>query len=804
MNENEFSRKGKYIIRWNTFTWDYSRENEKKIIDIFSKKYNVPKSQIKVEANTIVVDESGNEVSIKSEIIDNIQDKNFQQKLFQDYIKMNNIENINFDEILKFDNEVNDQIDYTSYEKLSKINVKWIEFKNFLSFGNELQRLDFQTLNGIVLVNSIPVNQAGKTTITSELLHFLLYGKTSKSKTMDKIFNRFLKSETEVIVRGCLGINGEDYIIERILTRPKKRTKTSKTTSSLKYYKVIDKTWNPDEPLTEYDPSTFNNQSEDVTKTNKIIKESLMKEMDFELISVADSKTLDALIDTSETNLSKIFSRFLGINVIEDKENIAKGIWKDKSGKLLSNQYNTETLQNDIIENKRKIENSNSIILSIKEKLSTCDGNIIRYNSEKDNILSTKGKIDETLVKLDIHTQETLRNNLIEKGKNLRAEQNSYTEKVNELVNINVDKNLVENNRRTILGLTSEIATIKNEIKNLQNVNLQLNNSRVCPTCKREYDPQTIYNIEQSISENTGKINVLIEQGVEKNTIKQNIEAQNIILEEQLKKIDERNKYELKLAQVNINIANTTNEYLKVDQLINNYQSNRDAIARNNQIDIAISNINIKITTEQQLRDSLLREVAQEETNIKQLENIIKNNEDIIGKLYIENEFVRHYKLYLNLLSKDGIKKIVLRNVLPIINSSLNNLLGDLVDFSIEVQISDKNDIGFFIIKESENGESEYGDLISSSGYERTMSALALRTVLSKYSSIPTLNFILFDEVTARTGDSNFPSLFEMFKRIESSYQFIFVISHSTEFNQYFENIITITNENNVSKIKKQ
>jgi hypothetical protein len=294
----------------------------------------------------------------------------------------------------------------------------------------------------------------------------------------------------------------------------------------------------------------------------------------------------------------------------------------------------------------------------------------------------------------------------------------------------------------------------------------------------------------------------LIQEGIKLNTNKEQIEQQNINLEEQLKKVDERNKYELKLAQVNVNIANTTNQYLQIDQLINNYQANRDAIARNNQIDISINNINIKIKTENDLRDLLLREIAQLDNSNVQLSNNIKTNDDIIGKLYIENELIRHYKLYLTLLSKDGIKKIILRNVLPIINSSVSNLLGDLVNFGVEVTISDKNDIGFSIIKENESGESEYGDLTSASGFERTMSALALRSVLAKYSSIPSLNFACMDEITARTGSENFGVLYEMFQRIEPAYQFIFVISHSTEFNQYFDNIITIINEKNISRIK--
>jgi hypothetical protein len=46
-----------------------------------------------------------------------------------------------------------------------------------------------------------------------------------------------------------------------------------------------------------------------------------------------------------------------------------------------------------------------------------------------------------------------------------------------------------------------------------------------------------------------------------------------------------------------------------------------------------------------------------------------------------------------------GISKLVLRSVLPIINSEMERLLEDVCDFAVEIFIDDKNNVQFLIVK---------------------------------------------------------------------------------------------------------
>ena len=61
----------------------------------------------------------------------------------------------------------------------------------------------------------------GSKTVVS--LHTIL-----KVQTLDKIFNKHLIDAVNANVEGCIEIDGEDYIIKRVLTRPSLSRRTEK------------------------------------------------------------------------------------------------------------------------------------------------------------------------------------------------------------------------------------------------------------------------------------------------------------------------------------------------------------------------------------------------------------------------------------------------------------------------------------------------------------------------------------------------------------------------------------------------
>ena len=139
-----------------------------------AKKYNISEKNISVEVNYNTINETG---IIENNATQNIHDPKFQQELMKQFISINDIKDIDFEEILKIDSQINSLIDYDSYDKSKKYTIKWVKWSNFLSYGPD-NFFDFTKLNGLVLLNGEPANKSGKSTFAYDLLHFLLFGKT--------------------------------------------------------------------------------------------------------------------------------------------------------------------------------------------------------------------------------------------------------------------------------------------------------------------------------------------------------------------------------------------------------------------------------------------------------------------------------------------------------------------------------------------------------------------------------------------------------------------------------------------------
>jgi hypothetical protein len=69
-------------------------------------------------------------------------------------------------------------------------------------------------------------------------------------------------------------------------------------------------------------------------------------------------------------------------------------------------------------------------------------------------------------------------------------------------------------------------------------------------------------------------------------------------------------------------------------------------------------------------------------------EENIKDKNKLIEQIKKEKDVETIYKLYIEMIGKKGINKLVLRSVLPIINSELQRLLDDVTDFEVEISIS--------------------------------------------------------------------------------------------------------------------
>lgn len=783
------SKKAKIHIHWNVTLYNYSEEAEKNIIAKASKKYGIPKNNIKVIPNYVMIDESGKKISITNDIIQNIQNPSFQVELFQKYLQINKIEDADFDLIRKIDADINTNIDYNVYDKYRRYSVKWISWSNFLSYGKE-NFFDFTSLKDIVLLNGEPANQSGKTTFAIDLLHFLLFGKTEKVPTQNLIFNKHLSRETNVIVEGCLNIDGQDYIIKRTLSRPaiEKRTKKSKVTQKVEYYRIIG---SDKEELVDY---VDNEQEENSIQTNKAIKEAIGREDDFDLIISVTESNLDDLIKKKESERGRLLSRWIGLLPLEEKDKIAREKFNsDIKPFLLSNRYNRETLKTecdaynieikDLRENNKRLLSENKLV----------EKEIEKYESTKNNLLLAKQTIDENIAKIDIITLKKKIEEITNLGKSKKNALEEIEIELKQIGNIDfsineydelVEKRASEVARKGVIG--EQYKNIKHNIEHLQK-------SEFCPTCGRKLE-----NVD-----NTDKIKELQE---EEKRIIENGKKSNILIEEYNKKIEslktkrelytKANELKVKKSALEVNLGNLRNELLEKISIHDSYNKNSEAIDKNNKLDIEIRNTEQHLKVKRQEKDNNNWQLNSNEATIKNDLKEIEQRKKIIDQLTDEEIKVKNWKIYLQLVGKDGISKMVLRDVLPVVNAKINMLLSDVCDFDVVVEINEKNDINFCMIKDNVKS-----DLTSGSGFEKTASSMALRAVLGSLSTMPKPNFIVLDEVYGRVAKENLENVHNLINKVCEDYDFVITVSHLDTVKDWADTTITVLKEDNISKL---
>ena len=785
----ELGSKARVLVNWNVSMYDYSKDKEKEIISKISKKYSIPKEKVRVSPQFLTVGENGEDLSVTTEIIQNIQDPIFQQKLFKEYLSLNDIKDYDFERISAIDAEINAKIDYQVYDKYRRYCVKWVKWDNFLSYGSD-NFFDFTKMKGLVLLSGEPANQSGKTTFAIDLLHFLLYGKTTKVDTLAKVFNKHIPNATQVRVEGCITIDGEDYIIKRTITRPalSKRSAKSKVSQKVEYYKIIGDT------QTELEEYVDNQQEENSVQTNKVIKEAIGRESDFDLIMSISETTLDELVKKKEAERGRLLSRWIGLLPIEEKEALAREKFNSEiKPSLISNLYSSASVTEERDAFLMRIETLTKDNTKLEEENKKTDTTIANLEQTKQTLSNAKKGIDTELAKIDIATLSKQMEECLIQGKTKKNEHDNIVKELKELENIEFSIEEYESTQKTLNEATTRLAVLGEKYSSTKQQIEKLKKSEYCPTCGRKLDNVDNSSMIETLSKELSSIG---EDGRKAREESNALSKQMEELKNKRLKYEERNKIEVKQAALELNLERLRSEYKDLASKKKEYEKNSEAIDKNNEIELQIRNTDELIRSNRECFQNNLQIIARNKSDVESYKGEIKKREDILKRIAEEETLVKNWKIYLDLVGKNGITKMVLRKALPIINAQLVQLLSDVCDFDIEVAINSKNDVVFNLIKDGVRS-----DLNSGSGFELTASALALRAVLADMSTIPRMCGVVLDEVWGRVARDNYDNMRHLIEKISKSYEWMFLISHLNEVKDWCESNVVVTKENNISKI---
>jgi DNA repair exonuclease SbcCD ATPase subunit len=773
------STHAKIKVYWDDFTHNYSKENKVKIRNYFATKYGVNRNNINVVYRPIKKNAKGDTIEIDGAGIENIMDVNYQRALMKEIIDRDG-KSVDFDRIIALDNKVNGELNVDLTESQHKTwSLKWLMIDNFLSFG-ENNYIPFSKLKGLTVVNSEPANTGGKTSFTIDSIKFLLHGTTTKTDKNEQIFNTY-SGKNELVVRGMIDIEGDETIIERKMRRSQKKTGEWTVVNKVHYYELL-----PDGTEKELN-------EEDAKSTTKKLKEAIGSEKDFELLVLATENNLDDLIGLTTTESGKVLTRLIGLEILEMKEAAARTMYNDFAKKKKSNEFDIITLTEEIEDHKEKGNLASDLGKILNERLTSTKEKIVELSNENDRLLNSKEKVDVTISELNPSKLEKDIETIIESGKGLKKDMDEFEVKIQEIGEVLFDEDRHHALTKDLSTQTSANAVKAAEITRLELVIDDLVAGGICQSCNRKLDD--VDNSEH-IDGHKKQIEAL---KVEVTNLISSIKSINEELDELngvKEVIDNKNKLELSRDRLSVEIGGLRNDVGGKMNELKKYKLNAEAIELNKRIDSEVENVKTQLVVENKTKDDTITNIERVSQDIKTNKTSIEIKTKLIETIKKEEEIEKIFKLYIELVGKKGISKLVLRSVLPIINSEVQRLLEDVCDFEIEIFMNDKNDVEFLIIKD------EMSKLLKSgSGFEKTASSLALRGVLGKISTLPMPNFITFDEVLGKVAAENIEKLKPLFDKIKDMYDIVFLITHNDLVKDFGTNVVTVVKENNISKI---
>ena len=396
-------------------------------------------------------------------------------------------------------------------------------------------------------------------------------------------------------------------------------------------------------------------------------------------------------------------------------------------------------IKDQIREKKEKVRSLDLKKDNLKDKM-TMQKNFIKE-------LEDRGKSDITISKDKINTLITETDNYVTINEELELEVTGLIE----------DQEKVTGAGEKLLKLNNLKGKLSNKVTTLTKEHKFFKDNVSCPTCTQP--------IEEEF-----RLNRITDVQTKAKELKKGYKD----LEETIKKEQDRERQFQQLSK-------------EITKLNNDISQNNTRISFN-QRQIRDLESEIQITTEQ------FKNRNTEHEKLKEFKDNLKNT---IDELSVQREDINHHDFAYSLLKDDGVKTKIIKKYLPFINQQVNRYL-QLMDFYINFTLDEE-------FKETVRSPiHEDFSYASFSEGEKMRIDLALlftwREVARVKNSVNT-NLLIMDEVFDSSLDGFGTDEFLKIIRYIIKGANIFVISHKSDLNDKFENVIKFDKVKGFSKI---
>ena len=647
------------------------------------------------------------------------------------------------------------------------VSVELLEEKDTL-YDVQVEEVHQYYTNGIVSHNTV---------LTVDLLMFLFFNTTTKTQKAEEIFNRFTDKD-KVSVRGEITIDGEDYIIARTIERKKSKSGEWNVKTDLDFFKKL------------ADGQLMNFTGEQRRETEKFIKNSIGEQEDFLTTILTTATNLEDLLESKPTARGQVLTKFLGLEFLKKKEETGKELYSEFSKGMLSNVYNTEALKQQITDSDLEIQRLEEEVKTANNNITDVSNRLITGQEYKDNLLKSKHTdIPQELIIMNPSTIELEIQGLVNDNGKVKIQiddvdvsepkeyyhEDNHDEVKDKLMNTKIEKNRAWDKVEDISDMVNKYG----DGMQCQHCGIKLMEAEL--TKKKVAE----------LGEWKEKLNTLTDDVVKlETTEKKFIELKN--------DFDRYEKNKLVMGKLELTLESNDLKRSKLDDKLQRYFDAQEKIKKNNELDEKIIKANIRIEQLETEKRTYEKTITSSSVTIGNLKDKIEKNNDYIKKIAEEFEREKVYKIYVEIFGKNGISKIIMKTMMPFINSELQRLLMDSCYFRMEIRISDKNEVEFWMIDNSTGIEKL---MVSGSGYERTIASLALRAVLSKVCSLPKPNIVVMDEVFGKISNENLDMVGEFFMKIKDYFEKIFVITHNPMITNWADSMVKINKVDNISRV---
>ena len=730
-----------------------------------------------------------------------VRNVDYQTTMLKEYLQQFPLDTETFDSIININKALNSALPPTELAR----NVVWkpmrFEFDNMFSYG-EGNVIDFNKLNGTS--GLFAPNHAGKSAILDALC-FCLFDYSHRAGRADQVLNN---KKDSFWCKFNFQINGLDYFIEKTAVKYAKGPLAGKLRVDIKFWYV------------NAEGEVVNLNGEQRKDTNRIIQTYVGTFDDFILTALSLQGNNSNFIEKTQGERKDLLANFLDLKVYDLLSELATK--EIKTTTVLLEEYQKQDFEQKLGDAERAVEKLNEQYQVVQESHKVTEEEIDSFNeyivelAAKLRPNEASGLVLETLQTqaIQLQKQKITRNERLEE---LKQKINQTKSTLHDYEGKMVDKD--------IEGITETYNFYTNKLDDKRSLDATLDHYKITIGAKldklkkletHEYDPNCKYCTSNAFVQDAIKTKVDLEDDKKavsdflskRKEVEDYIDQTKWVLDEHhliqsnIKSIQQI-KATLQLEESNLTATKSQIEMVQHEIEANQaktdlYHKNIETIKFNSQTQEQISLTKRDLETKKLNLTKFSKQLQDLHGKIKVAERTIEEcNTSIIHMQELSDKQLA-YDYYQKAVGRDGIPYILISKAIPFIQNYVNNILAQVVDFTVDIDTDGKN-INVFIAYDNNKWPLELA-----SGMERFMSALAIRIALIKITNLPKPDFIAIDEGLGVLDSSNLNSMHMFFTYLKDMFKFSLVISHIDVVRDMMDTMLTIDRKNDFSYINYQ